>query len=227
MLNGNKKNITIIIVAVLNLLLTIGAVASLDKMLPLKFYAQNPFKMVSKGSLLIIPIVIIVLSALQVVYRLKTIQKPVNTFRRVEDAIFVGVVGLLMIINCVFVSVGHDNTGTPVVSFNIPVIGVIMAVIATLLAMYASSLPINKFGSKIGFRTQETLSNEKAWRVGNKFVALCGFLSSLLFVFIAAYFVLVRFKWHYLVTAIALTCILIGYAPRLYIKRIISMNKAE
>ena len=138
MLNGNKKNITIIAVAVLNLLLTIGAITVLDKMLPLKFYAQNPFKMVGKGALLILPVVILVLSALQVFYRIKTIKKPVNTFRRVEDAVFVCIIGLLMIINWVFVCVGKDNTGTPVVTFNIPVVSVIMAVIATVLAMYAS-----------------------------------------------------------------------------------------
>ena len=112
MLNGNKKNITIIAVAVLNLLLTIGAITVLDKMLPLKFYAQNPFKMVGKGVLLILPVVILVLSALQVFYRIKTIKKPVNTFRRVEDAVFVCIIGLLMIINWVFVCVGKDNTGT-------------------------------------------------------------------------------------------------------------------
>lgn len=224
MLNGNKKNITIIAVAVLNLLLTIGAITVLDKMLPLKFYAQNPFKMVSKGALLILPVVILVLSALQVFYRIKTIKKPVNTFRRVEDAVFVCIIGLLMIINWVFVCVGKDNTGTPVVTFNIPVVSVIMAVIATVLAMYASSLPINKFGSKIGLSTPETISNEKLWRIGNKFAALCAFISALAFVFLAAYFKLVMFKWHYLITGIVIACILIGYAPRLYIKKVASKN---
>ena len=79
MLQGKKKNITILVVGILNLVLTLVAMFGMDKRLPLNVFKSFVLdKMVSRENLLIIPVIVLILCIIQVYYRIKTMDKPIT-----------------------------------------------------------------------------------------------------------------------------------------------------
>lgn len=223
----NKKNFTILGVGVINLIASFFAISKLSTMLPLNIFADTVVdKMCSKNMLLIIPVVVLLICALQVLYRLKTMDKTVTTGKRIEDAIFTFVVGMSLLINWSLIYVGYEYTLTNLVSKKFPIIYFITATLGVLMAVNYSAYPINKFGSVIGLRTKETLEDEGIWRVANRFNAFTGFVSAIIVIGLSIYFALVGFNWVYLVLGLIFCGTFMFYAPKLY-AQMIARKKAN
>ena len=225
MLNRKKKNITIFFVVVLNFLITFITMFSLKSRLPLNIFKEVPNNMVPRERLLVIPAIIVALGIAQIFYRLKTMDLPVTTGKRIEDAAFSAVTGILMLIGWIFVYIGYEFTLNPVLEIKLPILSIVLFILATAITSIASTLPINEFGSRIGLRTKETLEDENVWRLANRFNAFTMFLSSIVLLILAIYFALNTFKWSYLAMAIVFDLIITFYAPRLYAKLVSSKMK--
>ena len=78
MMNRKKKNLTILVIAILNLILTFVAMIKLKAMIPINVFAKDITKMCSKELLLILPIIVLIISVFQVLYRIKTMDKKVD-----------------------------------------------------------------------------------------------------------------------------------------------------
>lgn len=217
----NKKNFTILGIGVINLIASFFAVSKLSTMLPLNIFADNVVdKMCSKNMLLLIPVVVLLLCAVQVLYRLKTMDKTVTTGKRIEDALFTFVTGILLLVNWSLIYIGSEYTTTNLVSKEFPTIYFITAAIGILMVVNYSAYPINKFGSIIGLRTKETLEDEEVWRISNRFNAFTGFVSAIIVIGLSIYFALVGFNWIYLLLGIIFCGTLMFYAPKLYAQMI-------
>ena len=213
----NKKNFTILGIGVINLIASFFAVSKLSTMLPLNIFADNVVdKMCSKNMLLLIPVVVLLLCAGQVLYRLKTMDKTVTTGKRIEDALFTFITGILLLVNWTLIYIGSEYTATNLVSKEFPILYFITAIIGVLMVVNYSAYPINKFGSVIGLRTKETLEDENVWRLANRFNAFTGFVSALIVIGLSVYFALVGFNWVYLILGIIFCGTLMFYAPKLY-----------
>ena len=223
----NKKNFTILGVGVINLIASFFAVSKLSNMLPLNMFADNVVdKMCSKNMLLIIPVVVLLICAIQVLYRLKTMDKTVTTGKRIEDAIFTFIIGISLLINWSLIYIGYEYTTTNLVSKEFPIIYFITAILGILMVVNYSAYPINKFGSVIGLRTKETLADEEVWRVSNRFNAFTGFVSALIVIGLSVYFALVGFNWVYLVIGLIFCVAFMFYVPKLY-AQMIARKKAN
>ena len=221
MLQGKKKNITILVIGILNLILTLGAMFSMDKRLPLNVFKDFVLdKMVSRENLLIIPVIALILCIAQVFYRIKTMDKPVTVGKRVEDALFTIIVGVVILLGWLLVDVGYQYMPNHKIGFEVPVLSVILSCLAILIASIASIFPINKYKDVIGFRSKEAMADESIWRVANRFAAATFFVSALVLVFLAVYFEIVGFNWAYLACGIIFDIIIMIYAPYLYAKNI-------
>lgn len=220
MMNRKKKNLTIFGFAILNLLLTIVAMTKLKAMIPINLFEKEISKMCSKEYLLVLPIVVIIISVLQIIYRMKTMDKVVTTGKIIEDGMFTFVDGLLMLGNWIFVYIGFVYTKTTLINIYIPVIYVVMAVIGIALAGVYSTFPINKKGSIIGLITKETIENDDIWRIANRFNGFTGFVSAIIIVLLSAYFLVFGFNFIYLLVGIIICGILMFYMPRLYAKMV-------
>ncbi len=217
----NKKNFTILGIAILNLILSIIAISKLSNNIPINIFATSIIdKMCSKQLLMIIPVVVLLISILQVIYRLNTMDKVVTTGKRIEDAVFTFIDGLLIYINWMFVYVGYSFTSTNLIKVDIPVGYIIMALIGIVIVAIYSTFPINKFGSRIGLRIKETIEKEEVWRTANKLNAFTGLLSGIIIVLLSGYFLLYGFNWIYLLIAVLVCVLLMFYIPILYAKMI-------
>lgn len=222
----NKKNFTILGIGVINLIASFFAVSKLSTMLPLNIFADNVVdKMCSKNMLLLIPVVVLLLCAVQVLYRLKTMDKTVTTGKRIEDAIFTFITGILLLVNWTLIYIGSEYTATNLVSKEFPILYFITAIIGVLMVVNYSAYPINKFGSVIGLRTKETLEDENVWRLANRFNAFTGFVSALIVIGLSVYFALVGFNWVYLILGIIFCGTLMFYAPKLYAQMVASKKE--
>lgn len=222
----NKKNFTILGIGVINLIASFFAVSKLSTMLPLNIFADNVVdKMCSKNMLLLIPVVVLLLCAGQVLYRLKTMDKTVTTGKRIEDALFTFITGILLLVNWTLIYIGSEYTATNLVSKEFPILYFITAIIGVLMVVNYSAYPINKFGSIIGLRTKETLEDENVWRLANRFNAFTGFVSALIVIGLSVYFTLVGFNWVYLILGIIFCGTLMFYAPKLYAQMVASKKE--
>ena len=222
----NKKNFTILGIGVINLIASFFAVSKLSTMLPLNIFADNVVdKMCSKNMLLLIPVVVLLLCAVQVLYRLKTMDKTVTTGKRIEDALFTFITGILLLVNWTLIYIGSEYTATNLVSKEFPILYFITAIIGVLMVVNYSAYPINKFGSVIGLRTKETLEDENVWRLANRFNAFTGFISALIVIGLSVYFALVGFNWVYLTLGIIFCGTLMFYAPKLYAQMVASKKE--
>ena len=222
----NKKNFTILGIGVINLIASFFAVSKLSTMLPLNIFADNVVdKMCSKNMLLLIPVVVLLLCAGQVLYRLKTMDKTVTTGKRIEDALFTFITGILLLVNWTLIYIGSEYTATNLVSKEFPILYFITAIIGVLMVVNYSAYPINKFGSVIGLRTKETLEDENVWRLANRFNAFTGFVSALIVIGLSVYFTLVGFNWVYLILGIIFCGTLMFYAPKLYAQMVASKKE--
>ncbi|MBQ8379263.1 MAG: SdpI family protein [Clostridia bacterium] len=222
----NKKNFTILGIGVINLIASFFAVSKLSTMLPLNIFADNVVdKMCSKNMLLLIPVVVLLLCAVQVLYRLKTMDKTVTTGKRIEDALFTFITGILLLVNWTLIYIGSEYTATNLVSKEFPILYFITAIIGVLMVVNYSAYPINKFGSVIGLRTKETLEDENVWRLANRFNAFTGFVSALIVIGLSVYFALVGFNWVYLTLGIIFCGTLMFYAPKLYAQMVASKKE--
>ena len=222
----NKKNFTILGIGVINLIASFFAVSKLSTMLPLNIFADNVVdKMCSKNMLLLIPVVVLLLCAGQVLYRLKTMDKTVTTGKRIEDALFTFITGILLLVNWTLIYIGSEYTATNLVSKEFPILYFITAIIGVLMVVNYSAYPINKFGSVIGLRTKETLEDENVWRLADRFNAFTGFVSALIVIGLSVYFTLVGFNWVYLILGIIFCGTLMFYAPKLYAQMVASKKE--
>lgn len=217
----NKKNFTILLIGVLNLVLSIFVILKLSNNIPINIFSQNVIdKMCSKQLLLIIPIIVLVLSVFQVIYRLKTMDKVVTNGKRIEDFIFTLVDGILIYINWLLIYIGYSFTNTNLVKVEIPIVYVLMALIGIIVVAIYSTFPINKFGSKIGLNIKETREREDVWRTANKLNAFTGLVTGILIVLLSGYFMLNGFNWIYLFALVILVGLMLFYIPILYAKMI-------
>ena len=222
----NKKNFTILGIGVINLIASFFAVSKLSTMLPLNIFADNVVdKMCSKNMLLLIPVAVLLICAVQVLYRLKTMDKTVTTGKRIEDALFTFITGILLLVNWTLIYIGSEYTATNLVSKEFPILYFITAIIGVLMVVNYSAYPINKFGSIIGLRTKETLEDENVWRLANRFNAFTGFVSALIVIGLSVYFTLVGFNWVYLILGIIFCGTLMFYAPKLYAQMVASKKE--
>lgn len=226
MMNRKKKNLTILCTAILNLILTIAAIIGLKSMVPINLFGQDISKMRSKEMLLILPVIVLVISILQIIYRLKTMDKTVTTGRLIEDAAFAIVDGLLICSNWALVYIGHMYTNTMLINVEIPVIYIIMTIIGIALLGIYSTFPINKKGSVFGLVTKETIEDDEVWRIANRFNGFTGFVAGIIIILLAAYFTVYGFNWVYFVFGIFIALLLMFYIPRLNAKKV-ARKKSE
>lgn len=217
----SKKSFIILALGLVNLVLSFIVINTLESGLPLNVWATvAKDKMCSKQVLLIIPVIVSIMSVLQVLYRTKTMNKTITTWKIVEDALFTFITGVLSLVNWVFIYIGHIYTQTKLINVQVPVIYVIGMFIGVILVALYSTFPINKKGSKIGLRTKETLADADVWRVSNRFNGFTGFVAALVVVIINVYFILNGFDVVYLTIGIVSCILLMFYIPRLYAQMI-------
>lgn len=226
MMNRKKKNLAILLIAIFNLIFTIMAMTELKSMIPINLFEKEISKMCPKEYLLILPIIVILMSILQIMYRLKTMDKVVTTGKIVEDGVFTFIDGLCIIGNWALVYIGFVYTNTTLINITIPIIYIIMAIIGIVLAGIYSTFPINKKGSIIGLVTKETVEDDEVWRIANRFNGFTGFVSSIVIVLLSAYFIVYGFNFIYLLLAVIICGILMFYMPRLYAK-MVAEKKAQ
>ena len=226
MMNRKKKNLTILVIAILNFILTFVAMIKLKAMIPINVFAKDITKMCSKELLLILPIIVLIISVFQVLYRIKTMDKKVTTGKIVEDGVFAFLDGLLICMNWILVYIGAIYTKTTLINIDIPYIYIVMILVGLVLAGIYSTFPINKKGSLIGLITKETIEDEEVWRIANRFNGFTGFISAIIIVLLAGYSIIYGFNWVYFVFALFVCGMLMFYIPRLYAKYI-ARKKSE
>ena len=215
-MDKKKKNIALIGISVINLIVVLVMYSKIKSMIP-----NNAIKkMASKQLLLVLPCISIIISVFQVMYRMKTIDKPVTIGKIIEDGLFSFFDGLIMFLGWILVYIGYEYTNTTLVNVNIQPIYIIIGIIGLGLAGMYSTFPINKIGSAIGLTTKETLADAKVWRIAYRFNALTGFISAVMIVVLAIYFMFFGFNWIYLIVVVILSVLLMYYVPRLYAKKI-------
>lgn len=230
MMNRKKKNMTILGVAILNLILTCVAIFKLKAMVPINIFQHDIQKMCSKELLLILPVIILIISVFQVLYRIKTMDKVVTTGKIVEDGLFAFIDGTLICSNWLLMYIASQYTKTMLIDINIPVFNIIMIMVGVVLIGIYSTYPINKTGSIFGLVTKETLENEEIWRVANRFNGFTGFVAAITLILLSGYFLINGFNWVYMVLEVFICIMLMFYIPRLNAKRAVKsriINAAE
>lgn len=217
-----KKNFTILGIGILNLILTVYVVVKniVTKMVPINIFASDLVgKMSPKYLLVIAPIAVMVISIIQVIYRLNTMDKPVTTGKLIEDALFTFIDGLLITGNWLFVYMGYKYSVTKlVVPELIEPAYVLLILLGLVIAAIASNFPINKRGSILGLRTKETMENGEIWRLANRFNGFTNFVSAIIIILLAFEFIIAGFNLIYLIVAAIICVILMFVVPRIYAK---------
>lgn len=223
-----KKNITILAIAILNIVATFFVMLKLSGDVPINlFAADNRGRMLSKYMLLVIPALTLVISILQVLYRVKTMDKTVTVGKIIEDALFTIIDGLLIAANWYLVYISIDYTKTSILHYNlVPVYYIISIICGIVLAALYSTYPINKFGTIFGIRTKETLEDKEVWRIANRFNGFTGFVSSLIIILLSVYFIVYGFNLTYLIIAIFVCGFLMFIIPPMYAKMVYKRVKA-
>ncbi len=220
-----KKNFTILGIGILNLILTVYVVVKhiVTKMVPINIFASDLVgKMSSKYLLLIVPVIVIIISIIQVIYRLRTMDKPVTTGKLIEDALFTFIDGLLITGNWLFIYMGYNySVSKLVVSDLISPIYVLLILLGLVIAAIASNFPINKKGSVLGLRTKETMENGEIWRLANRFNGFTNFVSAIIIILLAFKFIVSGFSLIYFVIALIVCAILMFVVPRIYVKLVV------
>ncbi len=220
-----KKNFTILGIGILNLILTIYVVVKhiVTKMVPINIFASDLVgKMSSKYLLMIAPVIVIIISIIQVIYRLRTMDKPVTTGKLIEDALFTFIDGLLITGNWLFIYMGYNySISKLVVSDLIAPVYVLLILLGLVIAAIASNFPINKKGSILGLRTKETMENGEIWRLANRFNGFTNFVSSIIIILLAFKFIVSGFSLIYFVIALIVCAILMFVVPRIYVKLVV------
>lgn len=220
-MDKKKKNIALIGISVINLIAVLVMYFKIKSMIPINIFADNAIKkMVSKQFILVLPCISVIISVFQVMYRMKTIDKPVTIGKIIEDGLFSFFDGLVMFVGWILIYIGYKYTNTTLINVEIQPIYIIMGLIGLGLAGMYSTFPINKIGSAIGLTTKETLADAKVWRIANRFNALTGFISAVMIVILVIYFMFFGFNWIYLVIVLLLSVLLMYFIPRLYAKKI-------
>lgn len=220
-MDKKKKNIALIGISVINLIAVLIMYSKIKSMIPINIFADSAIKkMASKQLLLILPCISIIISVFQVLYRIKTINKPVTTCKIIEDGLFSFFDGLIMFVGWILIYIGYKYTNTTLINIEIPPIYILMGVIGLGLTGMYSTFPINKIGSAIGLTTKETVADSRVWRIANRFNALTGFISSVCIVILAIYFMFFGFNIVYLIVMLAICVLLMYCVPRLYAKKV-------
>ncbi len=223
-----KKNLTILVMGALNFIFSFLVVSKLNNTLPLKFYNDGIDMMCSKYLLYIIPGIVILLSVLQVIYRLNTMDKPVNTFRIIEDALFCLVDGSLIAFNWMLIYRGCEYTANPIItSLKINPIHFVLVAIGIIICSIYSTFPINKKGSIIGLRTKETMQDNEIWRIANRFNGFTGFVSGLLIILMNVYCIVNKNLGINMIITFVVAAILMFVVPVIYTKIIAKKMNEE
>lgn len=230
MLNRKKKNYTILGAAIINLIATIYVLTKVitKVSVPINIFATDLVgKMQSKYVLLIAPIIVLLISIVQVMYRKKTMFKTVTTGKLIEDALFAFIDGLLIIANWVFVIIGYNFVKTSLISsIGINPAFLVIILIGLIILAISSTFPINRTGSILGLRTKETMEDDKIWRSANRFNGFTMFISAIIIILLGFDFIIKGFNLALLIGAILLSVVLIVIVPRIYVK-IYAKHKVE
>ena len=95
-----------------------------------------------------------------------------------------------------------------------------MGLFGLVLSGIYSTFPINKKGSLLGLVTKETVADDEVWRIANRFNGFTGFVSSIIIVLMAAYYIVCGFNLIYFILEVFICLMLMFYVPRLNAKRV-------
>lgn len=213
----SKKTITIFLVGILNFIWTIIEIGKLKNHLPIKIFESNVVsKMEPKSTLYIFPIVILILCLVQVFYRVKTMDKAVTKGKIIEDFIFTLATGVMILLEWSLIYIGQYYTKTNLVDVNLPLGYLAFSFIGVLTIAIFSTFPINKYKSKLGIRTKETLEDEKVWRITNRFAGFTGALAGLCISLAGLYFAENGFNGIMLAVLVVICFFFMYYIPASY-----------
>lgn len=231
MFDRKKKNYTILGVAIVNMIASIWVITKLitKKSIPINIFASDLIeKMSSKNMLLIIPVIVLVISLIQVMYRKKTMYKTVTTGRLIEDGLFAFIDGLLITSNWLLVYIGYNFVQTSLVAKDlISPLYMLIIFVGLVMAAISSTFPINRCGSILGLRTKETLDDDKIWRRANRFNGFTMFIASIIIIILGFDLIIKGFNLLLLISALLISLILIFVIPRVYVKIITKENNEE
>lgn len=229
MFDRKKKNYTILAIAIANLVASIYVITKVITKLnvPINIFSSDLGRLCSKNYLLVLPIIVLIISIIQVMYRKKTMYKTVTTGKLIEDGVFTFVDGSLIVINWLLTIIGYNFIKTSLISsIGINPIFILIIFIGILVASIASTYPINRTGSILGLRTKETMADDKIWRRGNRFNGFTMFISAIILVLVGFDFIIKGFNLVLLLSAIIIDLILTFVVPLIYVK-IISKESRE
>lgn len=230
MFDRKKKNFTILAIAVINFIIAIVMMNVITKKsIPINIFASDVIgKMQPKSMLLVLPVIVLIISIIQVFYRKKTMYKTVTTARLVEDGVFAFVDGLLITFNFILEIIGYNFVKTSLISSTtINPFFVLIIFIGLIVASISSTFPINRVGSILGLRTKETLKDDRIWRRANRFNGFTMFISAIILILLGFDFIVKGFNLLLLIVSLIISVVLIFVVPRIYVKIISSDKKDE
>lgn len=230
MFDRKKKNYTILAIAIANLVASIYVITKVITKLnvPINIFSSDLGRLCSKNYLLVLPIIVLIISIIQVMYRKKTMYKTVTTGKLIEDGVFTFVDGSLIVINWLLTIIGYNFIKTSLISsISINPIFILIIFIGILVASIASTYPINRTGSILGLRTKETMADDKIWRRGNRFNGFTMFISAIILVLVGFDFIIKGFNLVLLLSAIIIDLILTFVVPLIYVKIISKESREE
>ena len=229
MFDRKKKNYTILTIAIANLVASIYVITKVITKLnvPINIFSSDLGRLCSKNYLLVLPIIVLIISIIQVMYRKKTMYKTVTTGKLIEDGVFTFVDGSLIVINWLLTIIGYNFIKTSLISsISINPIYVVIIFVGIIIASISSTYPINRTGSMLGLRTKETMADDKIWRRGNRFNGFTMFISAIILVLVGFDFIIKGFNLALLISSIVIGIILTFVVPLIYVK-IISKERRE
>ena len=229
MFDRKKKNYTILGIAIANLVAIIYVITKVITKLnvPINIFSSDLGRLCSKNYLLVLPVIVLIISIIQVMYRKKTMYKTVTTGKLIEDGVFTFVDGSLIVINWLLTIIGYNFIKTSLISsISINPIYVVIIFVGIIIASISSTYPINRTGSMLGLRTKETMADDKIWRRGNRFNGFTMFISAIILVLVGFDFIIKGFNLV-LLSAIIIDLILTFVVPLIYVKIISKESREE
>ena len=230
MFDRKKKNYTILAIAIANLVASIYVITKVITKLnvPINIFSSDLGRLCSKNYLLVLPVIVLIISIIQVMYRKKTMYKTVTTGKLIEDGVFTFVDGSLIAINWLLTIIGYNFIKTSLISsISINPIYVVIIFVGIIIASISSTYPINRTGSMLGLRTKETMADDKIWRRGNRFNGFTMFISAIILVLVGFDFIIKGFNLVLLLSAIIIDLILTFVVPLIYVKIISKESREE
>ena len=230
MFDRKKKNYTILGIAIANLVAIIYVITKVITKLnvPINIFSSDLGRLCSKNYLLVLPVIVLIISIIQVMYRKKTMYKTVTTGKLIEDGVFTFVDGSLIAINWLLTIIGYNFIKTSLISsISINPIYVVIIFVGIIIASISSTYPINRTGSMLGLRTKETMADDKIWRRGNRFNGFTMFISAIILVLVGFDFIIKGFNLVLLLSAIIIDLILTFVVPLIYVKIISKESREE